>query len=93
MNENPINARYTEGVAEIDGFSEKYYVSEGTDGGSKFDHTSSRIEGAAEKLAGDYAGVPVIEEVARRLGEPTLGNRASEAPLLSRPLVRGRGRG
>lgn len=73
LSEDPINARYTEGVAEIDEFSEKYYVSEGTDGGSKFDHTSSRIESAAEKLARDYAGVPVIEEVAKKLGEPTVG--------------------
>ena len=68
---DPINVRYTEGIAAINEFSNKYYAPEGEGGGSKGSHTSSQIERAAEKLATEYAGVPEIEEIAKGLGKPT----------------------
>ena len=66
------NVLYTEGIEAIDEFSEKYYAGEGAGGGSQFNHTTSGIESAAKKLAAKYAGVPEIEEVAKKLGEPTV---------------------
>jgi hypothetical protein len=73
LNGEANNARYTEGIAEIDEFSDKYFAGEGEGGGSKFKHTSSKIESAAAKLATKYAGVPLVEEIAKGLGEPTVG--------------------
>ena len=72
LNADQNNVLYTEGVAAIDEFSEKYYASEGGSTGSQFNHTTSSIESAAGKLAAKYAGVPEIEDVAKKLGEPTV---------------------
>ncbi|MGB6223606.1 hypothetical protein [Haloferula sp.] len=73
LNGDPNNVRYTEGIAELDEFSDKYLVSDGEGGGSQFNHTNSRMKGAAEKMATEYAGVPLIEEIAKGLQEPTVG--------------------
>lgn len=62
---------YAKGIAEISDFSERNYAEMGS--GSLFGHTTPKLEGAAEKLAGKYAGVPMIEELARELGKPTAG--------------------
>lgn len=67
----PNNARYTEGLAEINEFSAKYYAPLGENGGSARKHTDPKIQRAAEKLAAEFAGVPLIEEIAKRLGETT----------------------
>jgi len=69
----PTNSKYTQGLAAIDEFSEKFYAPEGEGGGSAFKHTTPKIKGAAEKLATEYAGVPMIEEIARDLGSPSGG--------------------
>ncbi|MEP4077872.1 hypothetical protein [Haloferula sp.] len=73
LSEEPNNVRYTEGIAELDEFSEDYYAGEGEGGGSQFKHTTGRIESAAEKLATKYAGVPGIEDIASKLGGQTVG--------------------
>ncbi|MBK1828060.1 hypothetical protein [Haloferula rosea] len=73
LSKEPNNVRYTEGIAALDEFSDKYYVGEGEGGGSQFKHTSSKIEKAAEKLAEGYEGVPLIEDIAKGLGNPTVG--------------------
>lgn len=73
LNAEETNSRYTEGIAAIDEFSDKYFAGEGEGGGSAFKHTSSKIEGAAAKMATEYAGIPLIEDIAKGLGEPTVG--------------------
>lgn len=73
LNQDEDSVRYTKGIAELDDFSDKYFVGEGEGGGSKFSHTNPKIESAAAKLAADYAGVPQIEEIAKGLQEPTVG--------------------
>jgi len=73
LNGDPVNARYTQGLIAIDEFSEKYYAPEGEGGGSAFKHTAPKIESASEKLATEYTGVPMIEEIARDLGSPSGG--------------------
>ncbi|MFC7337950.1 SHD1 domain-containing protein [Haloferula chungangensis] len=70
---NPNNLRYTDGLVELDNFSDSFYADEGEGGGSKFNHTTSRIEKAAEQLAEELAGVPELEELAKQLGEKTVG--------------------
>ena len=70
--EEPNNVRYTEGIAAINEFSIEHYAPEGEGGGSKQKHNTPDIESAAEKLAADYIGVPEIEEITKRLGEPTV---------------------
>jgi hypothetical protein len=62
---------YAKGIAEISDFSERNYAEMGS--GSLFAHTTPKLEGAAGKLAGKFAGVPMIEELARELGKPTAG--------------------
>jgi len=47
------------------------YVPEGEGGGSKQGHTTPKIQSAAEELAEEYSGVPVIEETLRKMGEKT----------------------
>lgn len=68
---DPKNLRYTEGLAAIDGFSDSYYAAEGNGGGSAHKHTTPRIEKAGQKLAAEYVGVPLIEEITAELGLPT----------------------
>ncbi|QTN33426.1 hypothetical protein HZ994_14240 [Akkermansiaceae bacterium] len=68
---DPINARYTAGLAAIDGFSEKLYGDGGARVGSRRKFTTPQTQKAAEKLATEYAGVPLIEEIAKDLGSPT----------------------
>ena len=72
LDQDPINARYTQGLAAINNFSKQYYASEGEGGGSAFNHTTPKIKSAADKLAAEYAGVPLIEEIAMDLGSPTI---------------------
>jgi hypothetical protein len=71
LNADPMNARYTAGLAAIDGFSEKEYGSGGPRVGSKRKFTAPQEKKAAEKLAAEYAGVPLIEDIAKDLGSPT----------------------
>lgn len=71
LNNDPMNARYTAGIAALDEFSERYYADEGRNGGSLMEHTSARIERAAAELAEEYAGVPEIEDIAKTLGDKT----------------------
>lgn len=66
-----VNVRYVEGIAEISEFSEKHYSKMGT--GSAFSHTTPKMTGDSEKLAAKFAGVPMIEEIAKQLGMPTVG--------------------
>jgi len=68
---DPMNARYTKGLAAIDNFSEKEFGGEGARVGSKKKHTTPQAQKAAEKLAAEYAGVPLIEDIAKDLGSPT----------------------
>lgn len=72
LNADPKNARYTAGLAAIDEFSEKEYGSGGARVGAKDKYTTPEIQKAAEKLASEYAGVPLIEEIAKDLGSPTV---------------------
>jgi hypothetical protein len=62
---------YAKGIAEISEFSERNYAEMGS--GSLFGHTTPKLEGAAAKLAGKFAGIPMLEELARELGKPTVG--------------------
>jgi hypothetical protein len=62
---------YAKGIAEISEFSERNYAEMGS--GSLFGHTTPKLESGAEKLAGKLAGVPLLEELARALGKPTVG--------------------
>ena len=71
LDADPMNARYTAGLAAIDNFSEKEYGSGGARVGSKKKYTTPEAQKAAEKLATEYAGVPLIEDIAKDLGSPT----------------------
>lgn len=66
---NPLNLKYVEGMAAINDFSKRNYTGLGS--GSKFQHTSPKIESAAAQMQEKFAGVPHIEEVAKQLGQPT----------------------
>jgi hypothetical protein len=63
--------KYVEGIKEISDFSARNYTGFGA--GSSFKHTTPKLENAAEKLAGKFAGVPMIEQIAKALGQPTCG--------------------
>ncbi len=65
----PECVNYVKGIEAISQFSERHYNAVGA--GSLFEHTTSKLESAAEKLAEKFAGVPMIEEMARELGKPT----------------------
>jgi hypothetical protein len=62
---------YVKGIAEISAFTAKNYADQGS--GSLFKHTTPKITSAAERLAREFAGVPMIEEIAKALGQPTCG--------------------
>ncbi len=70
LSADPDNAAYVKGLAEISDFSKRHYTGFA---GAQFEHTTPKIEKAAEKLATTFAGVPEIEEIARALGKPTCG--------------------
>lgn len=65
------NASYVKGIEEISKFSEKHYAKVST--GSQFKHTTPQITKESEKLATEFAGVPMIEEIVKQLGMPTVG--------------------
>lgn len=67
----PENVKYAEGIEDISKFSAKNFTDQG--GGAKFHHTTTGIESAAGRLATKYAGVPMIEEIAKELGKQTVG--------------------
>lgn len=64
------NPAYVEGLKAISDFSKRHYT--GLDG-SQFNHTTPKLEKASEKLAETFAGIPMIEEIARALGRQTCG--------------------
>lgn len=66
------NVSYVKGIEEISKFSEKHYAKVST--GSQFKHTTPQITKESEKLAAEFAGVPMIEEIMKQLGMPTVGN-------------------
>jgi len=66
----PGCAAYVKGIAAISGFSGTYYAPLGRNSRTK--HITPEIESAAKKLEGEYSGVPMIEELARALGKPTV---------------------
>lgn len=65
---DPKNVAYAEGLKAVSEFSKRHFAGIG---GAQFNHTTPKAEKAAEKLADTYAGVPMIEEIARALGKPT----------------------
>ncbi len=65
------NVSYVKGIAEISEFSEKHYSKMGS--GSAFKHTTPKMASDSEKLAAEFAGVPMIEEIMKQLGMPTVG--------------------
>lgn len=66
------NVSYVKGIEEISKFSGKHYAKVST--GSQFKHTTPQITKESEKLAAEFAGVPMIEEIMKQLGMPTVGN-------------------
>ena len=67
---DPMNARYADGIKAIDQFSRREYatfVFSGTADGK----TSERIIRAGERLAKEFAGVPIIEETVLHMGDKT----------------------
>lgn len=62
---------YVKGIHEISDFSARNYTGFGA--GSAFKHTTPKLESAAAKLAEEFAGVPMIEDIAKALGQPTCG--------------------
>jgi hypothetical protein len=71
LSSTPGNVRYVKGIEEISKFSEKHYAKVGS--GSQFKHTTPQITKESEKLAAEFAGVPMIEEIMQQLGMPTVG--------------------
>jgi len=67
---DPINPRYAEGIDAIKEFSRKHLADIGS--GSLFSHTTPKIQSAAAALEQQYAGVPHVEEVFKRLGQKTV---------------------
>jgi hypothetical protein len=72
LSSTPENMSYAKGIEEISKFSEKHYAKVST--GSQFKHTTPQITRESEKLAEEFAGVPMIEEIVKQLGMPTVGN-------------------
>jgi len=68
----PECVSYCEGIEAISEFSKQNFCDLGI--GALFQHTTAKIEKAAEKLATKYAGVPMIEDIAKQLGEKTCNN-------------------
>jgi len=68
---NPGCVNYVMGIREISDFSARNYTGFGV--GSAFKHTTPKLESAAANLAEKFAGVPMIEEIAKALGQPTCG--------------------
>ena len=66
----PGCAAYVKGISAISGFSGKLYAPLGRNSRTK--HITPEIESAAKKLEDEYSGVPMIEEIARALGKPTV---------------------
>ncbi|MGD7653162.1 MAG: SHD1 domain-containing protein [Verrucomicrobiales bacterium] len=68
------NVRYVEGLAEVDDFCRRKLAKLENKGNTKVGHSDPKIEKAALKLAEEYQGVPVIEEVFRAFASPTKGH-------------------
>lgn len=68
----PENMSYVKGIEEISKFSEKHYANVGTS--SQFKHTTPQMTRESEKLAMEFAGVPMIEQIVEQLGMPTVGS-------------------
>ncbi len=71
LSENANAVRYLEARKALVAFSAKQFADLGKDGGSKFEHTTSKIEKAASRLKEKYAGVPGLDAVLEDLGQPT----------------------
>jgi acetyl esterase/lipase len=69
LGKDPLNTRYAEGLDAINDFSAKYFTGLGS--GSKFSHTTPKIESAAGKLMEKFAGVPHIDDVVKQIGQKT----------------------
>lgn len=72
LSSTPENVSYVKGIEEISKFSEKHYAK--VSSGSQYKHTTPQITKESEKLAAEFAGVPMIDEIAKQLGMPTVGN-------------------
>ena len=67
---DPANVRYLAGRVALDDFSEKVFAP--VDGkGSLSEHTTPKIQTAAQKLVDEYADVPAIKEIAEGLLKKT----------------------
>lgn len=71
--DKPECVAYVKGIEAISDFSSRQFSGLGAGGGSQFSHTSPKIESAAEKLATEFAGIPLIEDIAKQLGQKTCG--------------------
>jgi len=66
------NIRYVEGLQAVEDFCRKKLARHAQKGNTLRGHSDPDIEKAATKLADEYKGVPVIEEVFRSLAKPTI---------------------
>jgi len=69
LEQDPVNALYTEGLAALDEFSDKYFASQEIRPGQT-PSSSGRIQKALEKITEKYAGVPDIEMLSLELAKP-----------------------
>jgi hypothetical protein len=67
----PECVSYVKGIAALSDFSAEVFSKEGD--AALFQHTSAKIEKAAQKLTDEYAGVPMIEDIAKNIGNKTCG--------------------
>jgi hypothetical protein len=69
----PECVSYVKGIEAISDFSSRNFSGLGSGGGSEFNHTSPKLEKAAEKIAAEFVGVPLVEDIAKQLGQKTCG--------------------
>lgn len=67
----PECASYVKGIEALSDFSAEVFSKEGS--AALFQHTTPKIEKAAQTLADEYAGVPMIEDIAKSIGTKTCG--------------------